>query len=415
MSKKAPGLYKQPGCKTWMISYYQNGKKIRESTGLTDFQAARQLRNQRLGKIADGEVIDLKTNRITVSDLAKAVLTDYENNKKSSLPDVRARWMLHIQPVLGHLRAIQITTDVLNNYINGRLKEGAENATINREMAFLKRAFNLAYRHSTPRKVQSVPVFPTLEENPPRKGFIEADQYNVLRQNCNELWIRTMLALAFNFGFRRGELLGLKVRQFDEASRALSLDPGSTKNGEPREVVLTSECFELVKACVDDKKPDDFILTRKTRKGITEVKDLRVAWWKLCVKSGVGEMHCPKCSTVSKQYRHRCAKVVATVGDKPILCKTELKYRGLILHDNRRSAVRRMVRSGIPEKVAQTISGHLSRSVFERYNIVSGSDLRDAARKLEVSPDGHDFGHDATKTKQISEQSQSQTKQARVV
>jgi hypothetical protein len=132
------------------------------------------------------------------------------------------------------------------------------------------------------------------------------------------------------------------VRQVDLLNQSIRLNAGETKSGDGRVVKMTEDAFILLKACVGSKGQDDFVFTRADGK---PVLDFRERWENLTASSG-----CP----------------------------------GLLFHDLRRSAVRNMVRRGVPETVAMKISGHKTRAVFDRYNVTSETDLADAARKIEA-------------------------------
>ena len=94
--------------------------------------------------------------------------------------------------------------------------------------------------------------------------------------------------------------------------------------------------------------------------GSDRIRDFRKTWNKACRDTGLGYGY-----RISKKYVNQWQEKLSA---------------GPILHDFRRTAVRNMVRSGIPERVAMLISGHKTRSVFERYNIGNDQDLKQAAQ-----------------------------------
>ena len=143
------------------------------------------------------------------------------------------------------------------------------------------------------------------------------------------------------------------------------LEVGETKNAEGRTVYLDAELRQIFEqqylARKRQKKLIPFVFPNK--EGDDKINEFRGAWNKACRDAGLGYGYKP-----SKKYVEKWKDKLPS---------------GPILHDLRRTAVRNMIRSGIPERVAMMISGHKTRSVFDRYNIVSDSDLKMAARMQE--------------------------------
>jgi integrase len=179
---------------------------------------------------------------------------------EAPIDDLEARWKLHLEQFFGALRAMEVTSQLVARYIDARQQERAENATINRELAALKRMFNLA-RQSTPPKVQSAPYTAMLRENNIRTGFLESKQHDSLAAETGKvgLWLRAMFETGYTYGWRYEELLALRVRRANLVAGTIRLEPGTTKNSEGREVSMTLPVRTLLTQCVHGKSPDDYV------------------------------------------------------------------------------------------------------------------------------------------------------------
>jgi integrase len=305
---------------------------------------AKRLLKIREGEISEGKIPGVHFDRIRFNDLAEDFLADYRVNGKKSL--VRAeRSVNHLKTSFEGERVPNITTPRINAYIQKRIEEGAENATINRELAALKRIFNLAARQ-TPPKIDRVPYIPMLKESNVRKGFFEHGDFLALRSSLPD-YLKGFVTFAYKTGWRVSEIEGLTWAQVDLANGIVRLETGETKNDEGRTVYLDGELRGIFQELEEARKRRTKIIPQvfTNDMGNGPLKDFRGSWEKACTDAEIGKR---------------------------------------LFHDFRRTAVRNMVRAGIPERVAMMVSGHKTRSVFDRYNIVSDTDLRLASQKTET-------------------------------
>jgi len=339
-------IYKR-GAVFW-IQYYRNGKPYRETARTKKETEAKRLLRMREGEISEGKIPGVHFDKVRFNDLTDDFLADYRINEKKSLAKAE-RSVKQLKTFFDNYRVPEITTPIIQKYIEKRLEDGKENATVNRELSALKRILNLGARQ-TPPKVDRVPYIPMLKENNVRKGFFEHSDFIALREALPE-YLKGFVTFAYKSGWRVSEIENLKWSQCDLENCIVRLESGETKNNEARTVYLDEE----LKAVFLKEKERRKELARKLDKisnyvflnadGTEKIGDFRKSWASACTTAKIGKK---------------------------------------LVHDFRRTAVRNMVRAGIPERVAMQISGHKTRSVFERYNIVSETDLKIASQKQEA-------------------------------
>jgi len=251
-----------------------------------------------------------------------------------------------VMAYFGDCKAHDVGTDLINRYVAKRQEQGAANATINRELSAIKRMFSLGIKAE---KIFRKPYIPMLQEHNVRQGFFERGEFLALRSKLPD-YLKPVVTFAYSTGWRRGEITGLKWHQVDLENKSLRIERESTKNKKARTIALDGELLEAIQGQWDKRK----------------------------VAAIPGESPALLCPYVF----HRNGKPIGDFRDAWDKALKETGLAGKILHDFRRTAVRNMVRSGVNENVAMKISGHKTRSVFDRYDIVDEDDLRDAARKV---------------------------------
>jgi integrase len=368
---------KYPRGGVWWVKYYQFGRPIRESTKSSDERQADKLLLKRGAAIEEGRTINPQVNRCKVDKLLDLVVTWYRVKSKKDLDHVERRVKLHLRPFFGGRAAGSVTSELLLDYVAKRQRAGAKDATINRELANLQKAYSLGIEA---KKVDYAPPFKSakLRERNTRTGFFNRAQLEAVLAH-----LRPELGAFFRFayftGWRRGEIRSLQWRQVDFEAGTIRLDAGSTKNDDPRLFRLTTgvrALLEAQRAYTDRVNHKRGVLCPWVfHRAGKPIKDYYGAWRTACLNAGLAQ-------------RLPSGRI-----------KTER-----VPHDFRRSCARNLIRAGIHQTVARQITGHRTESMYTRYNITAESDLAEATERLdeylerEASrlPTGHNLGTIAT-------------------
>lgn len=340
-------LYKRG--RVYWCKYYVNGRPVRESTGQMTEKAAERVLKVREGRAAAGMPMLPRADRIRYEEIAEDLRQHYGATGSRDPEEAEFR-LAHLGRFFTGRRVAAIGGAEITEFALQRQREGAANGTVNRALATLSRMLRVAYENQ---KLVRLPVIRRLKEAAAREGFFERELFESVRKHL-PVDLQAAVTIAFTFRWRmQSEVLPLEHRQVDLEAGTLRLDPGTTKNDDGRVVYLTPELKTALAVQLERVKglerrlgrivPCIFPHAGRGRRAGQPRLDFRKRWLTACRKAGAP---------------------------------------GRLRHDFRRTAVRNMVNRGVPERVAMAVTGHKTRSVFDRYHIVSPADLQDVARKL---------------------------------
>lgn len=343
MPRSGTGRVYQRGT-TWWIDYGFRGKRYRESSGSQKKKDAVALLRKRLAEMGSGNFVGPSAEQVTFTDLAERIRNHYriKNLKTAERMELAVR---HLQKFFGaDARALDITDDRVTAYAIHRQEEGAAQATIQRELMALSKMFKLGRK-----KIGGYrPEIPSLNVSNTRKGFLEEAEIEAVIRELTPP-VRPLVRFAALTGWRKGEILGLRWAQVDLDAGVLRLDPGTTKNREgrlfpfhelpPLARLLEAQRQETRKV----ERENGTIVTHVFHRDGKPIRSIRTGWNAACRRAGL---------------------------------------EGALFHDLRRTAVRNLVRAGVPEKTAMRLVGHKTRSIFDRYNITNEADARAGVAKL---------------------------------
>lgn len=331
------GLFKRN--KVWWMSFVHQGRQIRRTTGSTDRRLAEAILAKVKVKLIEGQYFDrLEEQERTFQEMAERYVKERVAGA-SRHGERRAKCMLaHLLPVFGHMVLAHVTPKEIAAYKWRRQQEQAAPATIVKELAFMKTAFNVAIREWEWCRDNPVCRVSMGKVNNARVRYCDDETFARLYQAC-PTWLQPIVMVARYTGLRRENVVSLQWEQVDLARGVVILD--HTKNGDRLGIPLCDPAMKTLETLKPSRPyASGAVFLRTTGEPVT------------------GDM-------VTIAFRRVC-KAVGVVNFR--------------FHDLRHTFASALVQKGVDLYRAQRLLGHRDGRMTQRYAHLAPENLREAVQ-----------------------------------
>jgi integrase len=324
------------------FTFTHQGKRIQKSAKTRNRRLAEKRERSYRTALENGEFgikePTSKQKNVTVSALLDRLEQHYRSDGKLSPQNLSA--LAVARRAFGAKLSDSLTKQDLDRYIEKRIDQGAKNATINRILEKVARAYRLA-------KLEPPEIQHLSEKNNVRRGFFERAEFDAVASHLPPD-VADFAYFGYLSAWRKSEISSLRWAdvEADVEGDIIHLRAEDSKNGEGRSIPVAGELLALLerrrKARIVETPPGERLAEWIFHRDGRRIVEFRKAWKTACKRAG-------------------CSK---------------------LFHDLRRTAVRDLIRSGVPQSVAMDISGHKTISMFKRYNITDKRDKAAAIKRL---------------------------------
>lgn len=338
-------MFKRGG--VWWTSITYKGKRFRKSLDTPDKKFAQALEAKLRVEVIEGKYFEKSIGEYkTFTDMMEKFMREHAPKVSGNTRLSYSASLKHLSTYFGDSKLSAITPKKISDYKALRYSEEAKPATINRELAMLSKAFNLAFKEWEWISVNPVNKVPKEKENNERDRWLTDEQERRLLGNAPQ-WLRDIILFDLHTGLRQGELLSLQWDRVDLFRKIIIIQ--ESKNGKPRTIPLNQIALNILmeKAKVRNLKSDVVFLSNAITK--IDRHNLRRAFNIAVKKAGIQDFH---------------------------------------FHDLRHTFATRLAQRGIDIYKISKLLGHHSIEMTQRYTHHCPDSLKDGVQILEV---GHNL------------------------